>query len=78
MKKISLIALSLIALFTLPGCGCKKKTTPLKPEVTLGSEKKKKNKTEDKACKSCTKDYKKDGTKKRHAYIELEEADILI
>ncbi len=86
MKKLSLALLSVVALLALPGCGCKKKNQPLKPEATLGSEKKKNKKNRhdhnhesDENCKSCAKTRtKKTDKKQRHAFLELEEADILL
>ena len=78
--KLLLKSLSLITLFVLTGCACKKKNTPLKPNATLGTNNKNKTKAKEQKeeCKSCTKTYKNANNKKRHAFLKLEEADILL
>lgn len=88
MKKQLLAALSIVALLALPGC-CKKKECSTKSEQC--SMKKTCHEQPKKGCKTCKnkpmkpaqdktvkKSHKKEETKSRYSYLELEAADNLL
>ena len=83
MKKMTLAALSVAALFALAGC-TNKKDAPLKPETSVKKDDccKKKAVCKMEKCGNCPKRHKGKmcDTKKstKHAYLELEEADEIL